>query len=233
MILLLSIFVNLLLISGLLYILKQNRQSHKQFENLKQELSQLNSIIAVNEEKIFSKSNECQKYQNHINELTEKKAIIDKNLAENIAYLNSTKDILENINNKNKELESINKKLHEDYQRSTIFNAQNEQKIKNLQEKLDLQKIEIEQMQKSFQANFENLANKILHEKSEKFTEINKKNIAQILEPLGQNISNFKKQVADTYDKDSKERLVLQEQIKIYLNIPTKLVPRQIIWQVH
>ena len=69
-------------------------------------------------------------------------------------------------------------------------------------------------MQKTFQLNFENLANKILQEKSEKFTEINKLNILQILEPLGQNINNFKKQVADTYDKDSKERLVLQEQIK-------------------
>ena len=214
MLLLLSVFINLLLISGLLYILKQNRQSHKQFEDLKHELSQLNNIIAVNEEKIFSKNNECQKYQNIIHDLSEKKAISDKNLAENLAFLQSANQNINNLEQKNIDLELSNKKLQEDYQRSNISNAQNEQKIKNLQEKLDLQKVEIENIQKTFQTNFENLANKILHEKSEKFTEINKKNIAQILEPLGQNIINFKKQVADTYDKDSKERLVLQEQIK-------------------
>lgn len=214
MLLLLSVFINLLLISGLLYILKQNRQSHKQFEDLKHELSQLSNIIAVNEEKIFSKNNECQKYQNIINELSEKKSISDKNFAENFAFLQSTKQILENSEQKNKELESANKKIIEDHQKSIILNAQNEHKIKSLQDKLDTQKAEIENIQKSFQTNFENLANKILHEKSEKFTEINKKNISQILEPLGQNINNFKKQVAETYDKDSKERLVLQEQIK-------------------
>ena len=63
MFLVLSIFINILLISSMFYIFRQNRMSHRQFEELKQQISQLNSTIAVYEEKLFTKSNECQKYE--------------------------------------------------------------------------------------------------------------------------------------------------------------------------
>ena len=48
---------------------------------------------------------------------------------------------------------------------------------KNLKEKLENQKQEVENLQKQFEDRFENLANKILDEKSQKFTDINKQNI--------------------------------------------------------
>ena len=66
MFLLFSLFVNFLLISGMFYILKQNRQTHGQFEVLKQEIGHKNIEISINLEKLSAKNNECQKYQNII-----------------------------------------------------------------------------------------------------------------------------------------------------------------------
>lgn len=83
-----------------------------------------------------------------------------------------------------------------------------------LSEKLETQKKEIEELGKKFNLEFENIANKILETKSEKFTELNKTNIKTILEPLGKNIDEFKKTVNETYDKESKERFSLGEKVK-------------------
>ena len=83
-----------------------------------------------------------------------------------------------------------------------------------LVEKLQTQKEEIEALGKKFNIEFENIANKILETKSERFTELNKTNMSAILEPLGKNIDEFKKTVNDTYDKESKERFSLGEKVK-------------------
>jgi DNA recombination protein RmuC len=84
----------------------------------------------------------------------------------------------------------------------------------NLQEKLAEQKGEIEELQEKFIKEFENLANKILEEKSSKFTEQNKANLDQILKPLNEKIKDFEKKVEETYDKESKERFSLAREIK-------------------
>jgi DNA recombination protein RmuC len=83
-----------------------------------------------------------------------------------------------------------------------------------LREKLETQKKEIEEMGKKFNLEFENIANRILETKTEKFTDLNKKNLDAILTPLGKNIEEFKKTVNETYDKESKERFSLGERVK-------------------
>jgi len=83
-----------------------------------------------------------------------------------------------------------------------------------LAEKLATQKTEIEAIQKKFTAEFENLANRILEDKSKKFTEQNKANIDQILKPLSDKLGEFKTKVEETYDKESKERFTLKAEIE-------------------
>ncbi len=63
-------------------------------------------------------------------------------------------------------------------------------------------------------AEFKNLANEILEQKSKSFTESNKQNIESILKPLSEKIQGFEKKVEDTYDKESKQRFSLEQQIK-------------------
>ena len=83
-----------------------------------------------------------------------------------------------------------------------------------LQEKLAEQKGQLAEMQEQFTIQFENLANKILEEKSEKFTKQNKESLDQLLNPLGLKLEEFKKKVEETYEKGTQERSGLREQIK-------------------
>jgi len=61
---------------------------------------------------------------------------------------------------------------------------------------------------------FQNLANQILEEKGQKFAQQNQANLGALLSPLQEKIKAFQDQVAQTYDKDSKERLTLKNEIE-------------------
>lgn len=93
-------------------------------------------------------------------------------------------------------------------------NASAETTIVNLNEKLTTQKQEIENLYEKLNVNFKNIANEILEEKSKKFTEQNHERLSEILKPLGERIKEFEKKVDDTYDKESKQRFSLQEEVK-------------------
>ncbi len=106
------------------------------------------------------------------------------------------------------------------YQTKQQLNSSNEQlasaKAKNdaLIINLDTQKKTMEELGVKFNTEFENIANKILETKTEKFTELNKNNLTAILEPLGKNIDEFKRQVDEVYKSESKERFSLGEKVK-------------------
>lgn len=85
---------------------------------------------------------------------------------------------------------------------------------RNLKERLAEQKEEMEQLQEKFKDEFENLANKILEEKSKKFTEQNKEKLDQLLKPLGEKMEEFKKKVEETHKEDIKGRTSLEEHLK-------------------
>ncbi|HUS86096.1 MAG TPA: DNA recombination protein RmuC [Bacteroidales bacterium] len=67
--------------------------------------------------------------------------------------------------------------------------------IKNLGEKLEGQKKEIEDIRKTMTSEFRLLANEILDEKSQKFGQENREKIDQILKPLNENLKEFKEKV--------------------------------------
>lgn len=86
--------------------------------------------------------------------------------------------------------------------------------LKNLDQKLAEHKSEIEYIREKFQLEFKNLANEIFEEKGKKFTEQNRTNIDDILKPLKEKIKDFERKVEATYDKESKQRFSLKEEVK-------------------
>ncbi len=84
----------------------------------------------------------------------------------------------------------------------------------NLQEKLQSQKSELEEIQKKFTTEFENIAGKILKKNSEEFTLTNQKNIGEVLIPLKEKILLFEKKVEDTYQKGLKDQTDLRAELK-------------------
>jgi DNA recombination protein RmuC len=85
--------------------------------------------------------------------------------------------------------------------------------FENLWQRNKEQKEEVEQLQEKFTKEFENLANKILEEKSNKFTEQNKENMKNILTPLQEKIQLFEKKVDDTHKESIDHHATLREQI--------------------
>ena len=91
--------------------------------------------------------------------------------------------------------------------------AKKEIDFDNLFERNREQKKEVEQLQEKFTKEFENLANKILEEKSSKFTEQNKQNLTNILSPLQDKILLFEKKVEDTHKESIDYHAALRQQI--------------------
>jgi DNA recombination protein RmuC len=84
-----------------------------------------------------------------------------------------------------------------------------EDERRNTEEKLTLLKEAREQLKMEFQ----NLANKIFEDKSQKFTDQNKENLEGVLKPMREQLLDFKKKVEDVYDKESKDRVSLLHEI--------------------
>ncbi len=91
--------------------------------------------------------------------------------------------------------------------------AQKESAFENLWEKNLEQKEEVRKLQEKFTKEFENLANRIMEEKSAKFTEQNKENLKNILSPLQEKIHLFEKKVEDTHKESIDYHAALREQI--------------------
>jgi DNA recombination protein RmuC len=77
-------------------------------------------------------------------------------------------------------------------------------------EKQAQQDLYISELQHRFKTEFENIANKLLEEKSAKFTEHNKAHMDIILNPLKENIKAFEEKVEKVYKSESDERNVLK-----------------------
>ena len=91
--------------------------------------------------------------------------------------------------------------------------SKKETDFENLWERNKEQKEEVEKLQEKFTKEFENLANKILEEKTTKFTEQNKENLKNILSPLQDKIQPFEKKVEDTHKESIDYHAALRQQI--------------------
>ena len=93
----------------------------------------------------------------------------------------------------------------------------------NLAEKLENQKSEIENLQKRLTTEFENIAQKILKERSDEFSLSNHKNLSEILNPLKERIQEFEKKVDETYKSELRDKISLSEEVKALAKLNTRI----------
>jgi DNA recombination protein RmuC len=101
--------------------------------------------------------------------------------------------------------------------------AREEQALKSQKETLDTLREELNLVHKKYSTEFENIASKILEEKSQKFTDQNKSNLDIILNPLKEKIKDFEEKVDKTYKAESAERITLKAEIKNLVELNTKI----------
>jgi DNA recombination protein RmuC len=92
------------------------------------------------------------------------------------------------------------------------------------QQKTALEKLQfVTHAREEMTSQFKSLANDILDEKSRKFADQNRSNLETLLTPLGQKIRDFEKKVEDVYDKESKQRFSLENEIKTLRDLNTRI----------
>jgi DNA recombination protein RmuC len=125
-------------------------------------------------------------------------------LEERVSGLQKEKDNLQKeLNEKEKQIIEVNS-LH----------AAAQADIRNASEKLENQKKEVAQMREDFLKEFEIIANNILDDKTKKFTEVNRVRLEEILNPLREKITDFEKNVRETYEKELLHRNSLKDEVR-------------------
>ncbi|MBC2839454.1 DNA recombination protein RmuC [Robiginitalea sp. SC105] len=120
---------------------------------------------------------------------------------------------LEHLGADLKEVRGRNESLQLEKERLGQEIVRKDAEIANLREKQEEQQQQLEELQERFTKEFENLANKILDEKSSKFTEQNQQNIKSILLPLQERIQMFEKKVEETRKENYGIHQALREQL--------------------
>lgn len=91
--------------------------------------------------------------------------------------------------------------------------------FKNIKERLENEKKEMGDLQKKFRTEFENVANRLLDEKSRKFTEINEENISKIIFPFRDKLTDLKKDIENIHKEESREVISLKTEIRSLMDL--------------
>jgi DNA recombination protein RmuC len=97
------------------------------------------------------------------------------------------------------------------------------QRIIELETKLELLQKQIKEEEVKLQTNFKLLANEILDNNTKKLTEQNKLNLGTLLNPVQNQLNEFKKKVEDVYEKEAKDRTFLSAELKTLKELNLKI----------
>ena len=206
-------------ISSLLIRLKMVSKS--EFDLVSNKSNSLHTELEVEKQKTMSLQQELHdfnsdisEYKNQINDLNKDIQACERTISTLSANLTTSQEVnknqLNDLNVLKNDLRIRTEEFNELNKTAASLSANN----RALNEKLDSQKNEIQEMHKQFNLEFENIASKILDEKSNKFTKLNQDNLSGILKPLGDNIDLFRKKVEEVYITEAKERFSLGEELK-------------------
>ncbi|MBL7781678.1 MAG: DNA recombination protein RmuC [Saprospiraceae bacterium] len=101
--------------------------------------------------------------------------------------------------------------------------AAREQQIFHLEQALHSQKSELAQMQVMFKTEFENVANRLLEEKSQRFTAQNAQQLQSVLQPLREKIRDFEEQVDRKFLEETREKASLKQELQQLFSLNQQL----------
>ncbi len=170
-----------------------------------------NRLSAINE-KALQYENTIAQLTNNGNELHQQKEQLIQQFAKTEGLLQSVTEQCNVLKKYQRDNEILNNQL-------TMFKT----KFHAAEEKLELQKAELEMIGNQFKHEFKNLAQTILEEKSEKFTALNEEKMNALITPLKAQLGEFKQKVEETYDKESKERFSLGREVQRLIEMSRKV----------
>jgi len=116
-------------------------------------------------------------------------------------------------------LEQIRVERDQALQRAIRLEAELDSERKQVQHRID----SLNEAKEALTNQFKNLANEILEDKTKKFTEQNAQQLDILLKPLQTKLTEFKEQVSNSYEKESRERFALKHEIERLANLNLKI----------
>ncbi len=185
----------------------------KHLTDLSTSKQSLNTDLAVLSEKVSQHGTmrlELETTRNKLDQTREQLALETEKRARAEQQCSRISELeAEVASNKNKN-DALNENLTNLQTTNAELHTRIEEQHHSANDKLEL----LQNAEKQLIHQFESLAGKILEEKSKTFTEQNKVNLDNILNPLREQLTSFKKKVDDVYVNDSKDRATLKEAIK-------------------
>ncbi len=83
--------------------------------------------------------------------------------------------------------------------------------------------LDLKQNEDRLKTQFKNLATEIFEHNRKKFSEQNQESLGLILNPMKQQLNDFKKKVEDVYEKEAKDRSALQNELKMLQELNQKM----------
>jgi len=120
---------------------------------------------------------------------------------------------------KNNEIKNMQDIINENAALISTLKTKLEEQNISMNEKIEI----LKNSEDKLKQEFSNLANKIFDENNKKFTAQSKENMDLILNPMKQQIADFKKKVEDIYNDDVKDRSELKYELKTLKELNTKI----------
>ena len=117
------------------------------------------------------------------------------------------------------QLEQIRVERDQALQRAIRLEAELDSERKQVQHRID----SLNEAKEALTNQFKNLANEILEDKTKKFTEQNAQQLDILLKPLQTKLTEFKEQVSNSYEKESRERFALKHEIERLASLNLKM----------
>jgi len=203
-----------------------DREKSTKIDVLEKELQEVKIKNASNEqelqqfmqtkEELASKIEEVRSTQSKYNTL-------EKEHSHTTTKLESTEDNYKKLQEEHKVLQERHEHLVEDNSKHRINNARLltklETETRHASNRLEM----MQEHKKEIKDEFEQLAKQIFDGNSQKFAEFSKQNLDSMIKPLQTQITEFKKQVADTYNTESQDRAVLRNEINSLKELNEKI----------
>ena len=124
-----------------------------------------------------------------------------------------------NITELTTQIEQIRHERDQALQKAIRLEAELYSERKQVQHRID----SLNEAKEALTNQFKNLANEILEDKTRKFTEQNAQQLDILLKPLQTKLTEFKEQVSNSYEKESRERFALKHEIERLANLNLKM----------
>jgi len=179
-----------------------NEQELQQFSQTKEELASKTEQMQI----LQAKHNTLEKAYSHIE-----------------SKLESTEDAYGKLQEEHKNLQERHEELLEENSKHRINNARLLTKLETESRHAANRLEMMQEHRREIKEEFEQLAKQIFDGNSKRFAEFSKQNLDSMIKPLQTQITEFKKQVADTYNSESQERAVLRNEINSLKELNEKI----------